>query len=74
MLKIRQDKRVINKAIYLALGINLEGHVVLQCNVDNIPSASVDYAVNALQNGGFPVTSVVAPWRYSRPFVIGTKQ
>ncbi|MFT6387677.1 MAG: transposase-like protein [Cellvibrionaceae bacterium] len=25
-LKIRQDKRVINKAIYLALGINLEGH------------------------------------------------
>jgi len=26
VLKIRQDKRVINKAIYLALGINLEGH------------------------------------------------
>ena len=26
MLKIRQDKRVINKAIYLALGVNLEGH------------------------------------------------
>ncbi len=26
MLKIRQDKRVINKAIYLALGINLERH------------------------------------------------
>ncbi len=26
MVKIRQDKRVINKAIYLALGINLEGH------------------------------------------------
>jgi transposase-like protein len=25
MLKIRQDKRVINKAVYLALGINLEG-------------------------------------------------
>ena len=25
VLKIRQDKRVINKAIYLALGINLEG-------------------------------------------------
>ena len=25
MLKIRQDKRVINKAIYVALGINLEG-------------------------------------------------
>jgi len=26
VLKIRQDKRVINKAIYLVLGINLEGH------------------------------------------------
>jgi len=26
MVKIRQDKRVINKAIYLALGINMEGH------------------------------------------------
>ena len=26
MVKIRQDKRVINKAIYLALGINLAGH------------------------------------------------
>ena len=26
MVKIRQDKRVINKAIYLALGVNLEGH------------------------------------------------
>ena len=26
VLKIRQDKRVINKAIYLALGINIDGH------------------------------------------------
>jgi len=26
VLKVRQDKRVINKAIYLALGIDLEGH------------------------------------------------
>jgi len=26
VLKIRQDKRVINKAVYLALGINTEGH------------------------------------------------
>lgn len=26
VVKIRQDKRVINKAIYLALGINVEGH------------------------------------------------
>ena len=26
VIKIRQDKRVINKSIYLALGINLEGH------------------------------------------------
>lgn len=26
VVKIRQDKRVINKAIYIALGINMEGH------------------------------------------------
>lgn len=26
VVKIRQDKRVINKSIYLALGINVEGH------------------------------------------------
>lgn len=26
VIKIRQDKRVINKSIYLALGINVEGH------------------------------------------------
>jgi len=26
VVKVRQDKRVINKAVYLALGINLEGH------------------------------------------------
>lgn len=28
VVKIRQDKRVINKAIYLALGINLDDHNV----------------------------------------------
>ncbi len=26
VVKIRQDKRVINKAVYLALGINMDGH------------------------------------------------
>ena len=26
VVKIRQDKQVINKAIYLALGVNTEGH------------------------------------------------
>jgi len=26
VLKIRQDKRIINKAVYLALCINMEGH------------------------------------------------
>lgn len=26
MVKIRQDKQVINKAIYLALGVNMAGH------------------------------------------------
>ena len=26
MVKIRQDKRVINKAVYVALGVNMQGH------------------------------------------------
>ena len=26
VVKIRQDKQVINKAVYLALGVNVEGH------------------------------------------------
>jgi len=26
VLKIRQDRKVINKSVYLALGVNLEGH------------------------------------------------
>ena len=26
VVKVRQDKRVINKSVYLALGVNLEGH------------------------------------------------
>jgi putative transposase len=26
VLKIRQDKQVINKAVYLALGVNMDGH------------------------------------------------
>ena len=26
VVKIRQDKQVINKAVYLALGVNIEGH------------------------------------------------
>jgi transposase-like protein len=26
VVKIRQDKQVISKAVYLALGVNMEGH------------------------------------------------
>ena len=26
VVKIRQDKRVINKAVYVALGVNIQGH------------------------------------------------
>jgi transposase-like protein len=26
VVKVRQDKKVINKTIYLALGVNMEGH------------------------------------------------
>ncbi len=29
VLKIRQNKRVINKSLYLALGINMEGQMEL---------------------------------------------
>ncbi len=29
MLKIRTNQRVINKSLYLALGINMEGHKAL---------------------------------------------
>lgn len=29
VLKVRQDKHVINKSLYLALGVNLQGHKVL---------------------------------------------
>ena len=31
VVKVRQDKQVINKSIYLALGVNLEGHKELLC-------------------------------------------
>ena len=31
VVKVRQDKRIINKSIYLALGINLDGHKELLC-------------------------------------------
>jgi len=40
VLKIRQDKQVINKAVYLALGVNMEGHKeLLGIQIDIIPQA-----------------------------------
>ncbi|OOZ75312.1 IS256 family transposase, partial [Solemya velum gill symbiont] len=36
VVKIRQDKKVINKSIYLALGVNLEGHKELIACVDGL--------------------------------------
>jgi len=54
---------------------------VLQCNpATNInrreqltcEKAAVEYALNALSSNGFPFTQVVAPYRNSRPLIIGT--
>jgi putative transposase len=39
VLKIRQDKRVINKAVYLALGVNLEA--TRSCWVCGLPKTRV---------------------------------
>jgi serine/threonine protein kinase len=55
---------------------------VLQCNTDRhiyrsdprtYDKASVEYAVEALQRNGFPLTRIVAPRGYSRPLVIGCR-
>jgi len=56
---------------------------VLQCNTaTNIDrsnqhtyeKASVEYILNVLRSNGFPVTQAVAPYKYSRPLVIGRKK
>lgn len=35
VLKVRQDNRVINKSVFLALGVNLEGHKEVRCTVNS---------------------------------------
>lgn len=56
---------------------------VLQCNLyQNVDRgnphtyrrASIDYALNVLRSNGFPITQVIAPFRYTRPLVIGKKE
>ena len=54
---------------------------VLQCNIAtkrNNPStykkASIEYTVEALRCNGFPVVKVIAPSKFSRPLVIGSKE
>jgi serine/threonine protein kinase len=57
--------------------------LVLQCNTNRrihrfdprtYERASVEYALDALQRNGFPVTRIVAPIGYSRPLVIGRRE
>ena len=61
----------------------ISDHFILQCNVQgNIgrddprtyEKATVEFAINLLEKSGFTVTKVVAPFRYSRPLVIGSKR
>jgi len=48
---------------------------ILQANNRHTdPRASLEYAVRTLRENGFPHTRVIAPWRYSRPLIIGTKE
>jgi SAM-dependent methyltransferase len=56
--------------------------LVLQCNTNRrihrsdarkYKRASVQYAVDALQRNGFPITHVIAPPGYSRPLVVGRR-
>ncbi|GMT40750.1 MAG: hypothetical protein IEMM0001_1485 [bacterium] len=54
VLKIRQDKQVINKAFYLALGVNLEGHKELlsMCLSENERAKFWLTVLTELQNRG----------------------
>ena len=54
VLKIRQNKQVINKAIYLALGVNLEGHKELlgMCISENEGAKFWLGVLTELQNRG----------------------
>lgn len=74
------DKSISDLIQYISTVTNI---FVLQCNIDtNIErkfscayrKASVEYTVKALRCNGFPATRVVAPFRYSRPLVIGRKE
>ena len=74
------DESIANLTQYLSTITDI---FVLQCNLhENIDRsnphtyrrASIDYAKNALRNNGFPITQVIAPYKYSRPLVIGRKE
>lgn len=56
---------------------------MLQCNIDKdtvrsdtnvYKKASIDYALNVFRDNGFPITQVIAPYKYTRPLVIGRKE
>ena len=49
VVKIRQDKQVINKTIYLALGVNIEGHKELLIVVSIMIIPSKDHYMPCLK-------------------------
>ncbi len=54
VLKIRQDKRVIKKSIYLALGVGLEGHKELlgMCISENEGASVLAFNFDGTQESG----------------------
>jgi hypothetical protein len=74
------DQSIANLTQYLSTITDI---FIIQCNLyENIDRdnphtyrrASVDYARNVLRSNGFPNTQVIAPYKYTRPLVIGKKQ
>lgn len=74
-----EDDEIVNLVNHVA---TISDVMVLQCNVaraigrDNSETyrrATVEYAVNTLRENGFTKINVVAPYRYSRPLVVGRK-
>ena len=62
VVKIRQDKQVINKAIYLALGVNLEGHKEL-LGLWISENEGAEFWLNVLARIFHPPADFVLSWR-----------
>ena len=73
------DKSIADLTQYLSTITDI---FVIQCNLyenidrsnpDTYRRASIGYAQNVMRNNGFPITQVIAPYKYTRPLVIGRK-